>query len=63
MKIQVQIVPDADDNSVLTVCDEHGVPLPNQEKVELFNSVLHNTAKVTVTFVIDNDNVKLAVAQ
>jgi hypothetical protein len=43
---------------MLTLCDGTGAPLPNQEKVELFNSVL-DVPKVTVTFVIDGTNVKL----
>jgi hypothetical protein len=57
MKLQVKVMSQVN-GPVLTLCDEIGTPLPNQERVELFNS-LKDIAKVTVTFVIDNINVKL----
>jgi hypothetical protein len=58
MYLQVRIQPDANDNSVLMLCDERGVPLPNQTKVELYNSVT-DVVKVNVSFIVDGDRVKL----
>ena len=60
MKLQVRIQPngDPDDNAVLMLCDEAGTPLPNQTKVELYNSVT-DVVKVNVTFIVDGDRVKV----
>lgn len=57
MKLQVKVMS-RQNGPCLTLCDENGTPLPNQEKVELYNSV-HDVPKVTVTFVLDDDKVKL----
>jgi hypothetical protein len=57
MKLQVRIVKSAKDWR-LTLCDEHGEPLPNQVKVELYNSVT-DKVKVSVTFDVDENFVKL----
>jgi len=58
MRLQVRVLSQHDNGAALTLCDEHGEPLPNQERVELFNSI-NDVPKVNVTFTIDNDNVKL----
>ena len=62
MKLTVKIAQNvAGDKMALSVCDEYGEPLPNQQRVELFNSI-DDLVKVTVTFVIDDDLVKLVAA-
>jgi hypothetical protein len=58
MKLQVKIIKGVKGRSALVVCDEGGVPLPNQSRVELFNSV-DDHPKVNITLVIDDDNVRL----
>lgn len=57
MRLQVKVLSQHN-GPALTLCDETGEPLPNQERVELFNSV-RDIPKVSVTFTIDNVNVKL----
>ena len=57
MKLQVRILSQHN-GPVLTLCNEHGEPLPNQERVELYNSV-NDVPKVSVTFVIDDKAVRL----
>jgi hypothetical protein len=57
MKLQVKVMSQTN-GPVLTLCDETGTPLPNQEKVELYNSVT-DVPKVSVTFKLDGDFVKL----
>jgi hypothetical protein len=58
MKLQVKVMPSAGNGPVLMVCDDSGSPLPNQERVELYNSV-NDVPKVSVTFIIDDDRVRL----
>jgi hypothetical protein len=53
MKLQVRVMSQTN-GPVLTLCDETGTPLPNQEKVELYNSVT-DVPKVSVTFKLDGD--------
>jgi ABC-type ATPase involved in cell division len=57
-KLQVRVMSQSVNGPLLMLCDEAGNPLPNQEKVELYNSV-SDVPKVGVTFVIDNDMVRL----
>jgi hypothetical protein len=57
MKLQVKVISQSN-GPILTVCDETGTPLPNQERVELFNTI-KDVPKVSVTFTLDNDLVKL----
>jgi hypothetical protein len=58
MKLQVKVIPSAGNGPVLMICDENGTPLPNQQRVELYNSI-NDEPKATVTFLIDDDNVRL----
>lgn len=58
MKLQVKVIPSAGNGPVLMLCDEHGEPLPNQERVELYNSI-NDVPKVSVTFIIDDSKVRL----
>jgi hypothetical protein len=57
MILQVKVMSQGN-GPVLTLCDDTGTPLPNQQTVELFNSV-DDIPKVTVSFVIDNKKVRL----
>jgi hypothetical protein len=57
MILQVKVMSQGN-GPVLTLCDDTGTPLPNQERVELYNSVA-DIPKVTVTFSIDNKKIKL----
>jgi hypothetical protein len=57
MKLQVRVMSQTN-GPLLTLCTEDGVPLPNQERVELYNSAT-DVPKVTVTFTLDNNYVKL----
>jgi hypothetical protein len=57
MILQVKVMSQGN-GPVLTLCDESGTPLPNQQTVELFNS-FDDIPKVTVSFIIDNKKVRL----
>jgi hypothetical protein len=58
MKLQIRVLTGNSNGPLLTLCDEHGTPLPNQERVELYNSVT-DVPKVTVTFTIDDELIRL----
>jgi hypothetical protein len=57
MKLQVKVMSKGN-GPLLTMCDDNGEPLPNQERVELYNSIA-DVPKVTVTFIIDDKEVRL----
>ncbi len=57
MILQVKVMSQGN-GPVLTLCDDSGTPLPNQQTVELFNS-FDDIPKVTVSFIIDNKKVRL----
>jgi hypothetical protein len=58
MELQVRLVAFEGDRVHLMLCDGAGVPLPSQEAVSLDDDA-GDDARVTVTFVVDGDRVRL----